>query len=138
MNFEDVYEKYASLLANYCLQAKRNDKVLVRATYLAEPLLKPLYKHLLKAGAHVEFQLSFEDQDRLYYEFSKNDQLDKVSELYTKAVNDFDCILSIGSSFDPHSLKDIPSSKKKRHQLAMAPIKQRFMKRSGKKETFHS
>ena len=41
-----IREKYAKLLVNYCLAVKKNDKVYINSTYLAEPLLREVAKVL--------------------------------------------------------------------------------------------
>ena len=50
----DVYTKYAELLVKYSLGVKAGDRFLIQSTYLAEPLLKEVYKAALEAGAHPE------------------------------------------------------------------------------------
>ncbi|RAP38931.1 aminopeptidase [Candidatus Marinamargulisbacteria bacterium SCGC AAA071-K20] len=132
MDLVTIYNKYASLLSNYCLNVKSGERILVRATYLAEPLLQSLYPILIKAGAIVEFQLTFEDQDRLFLENANNSQLDMVPESYLNAVGNYDSILTILSAFNLNALKDMPSGKLKRRQNAMASVKKTFMKRSSK------
>jgi leucyl aminopeptidase (aminopeptidase T) len=46
------YNKYAHLLTHYCLEVQKGDRVLLKSTYLAEPLLIELLKEITKAGGH--------------------------------------------------------------------------------------
>jgi leucyl aminopeptidase (aminopeptidase T) len=42
-----IYEKYAKLLVHYSLGLKKGDKLLISSTYLAEPLIKEVYREAL-------------------------------------------------------------------------------------------
>lgn len=122
--------KYAELLANYCLSLKPKERVLIRTTYLAEPLLKELYKSILKCGAIPEFQLSFEEQQRIYYKYATDFQLDYTSSLYEKAVHEFDAILTIMAPFDVNETQGCDSEKKRRAQSSNAHLRNVFSKRA--------
>lgn len=125
-----MLNKYANLLTHYCLNIQKGDKILVRSTPLAEPLLKELYSALLQAGAHVEFQLGFENKSKLFYEHASGDQLDHVSDFYSHAVQNFDGILNIMAPYDVNETKDSDSNKKRQLQLAMNDVKKTFLSRS--------
>lgn len=130
MNFEDIYTKYADLLVNYCLSICSGEKVLVRATDLATPLLQPLYAKLLSKGAFVEFQISFENEEMLLYENGNTDQIKYISSLYKEAVESYDAILTILSSHNINALKGVESNSLKARQEAITDIKKIFMSRS--------
>ena len=122
--------KYAQLLSRYCLNLQKNERVLIRSTYLAEPLLKELYKAVLQCGALPEFQLSFDEQSRFFYKYAQDFQLDNVSPFYEKAVQDFDAILSIMAPFDVNETEGCDPSKKRRVQSASASTRKLFSQRS--------
>ena len=122
--------KYAQVLSRYCLNLQENERVLIRSTYLAEPLLKELYKEVLKCGAIPEFQLSFEEQQRVYFKYAQGTQLDHISALYEKAVHEFDAILTISAPFDVNETVGCDSEKKRRSLASSAAIRKVFSKRS--------
>ena len=72
-------EKYAKLLVEYSLYLKENEKVFVRSTTLAEPLLKAFYKDALQAGAIVEYEISFEDEENILLTYGNEHQLKFLS-----------------------------------------------------------
>ncbi|RAP31612.1 aminopeptidase [Candidatus Marinamargulisbacteria bacterium SCGC AG-343-D04] len=127
-------DSYAQLLVNYCLSIKPKQRVLVRSSSIATPLLQSLYEELLKKGAYVEHMISFEDQDRLFYDHANSDQLSHISSFYEKAVREYDAIMSIGSPFNVKSTASVDQEKKKIAQKAMTDIRKVFMERSAKKE----
>jgi len=124
------YQKYATLLCDYCLALEEGHRLLVRSSHLATPLLQEVYALALERGATVDFLTSFERQDRIFYDHSSDDGLGHLSTLYKEAVSSFDAILSIMAPFDLKSLNGVPSSKKAIQQASLAPIKKKFMERS--------
>lgn len=122
--------KYAQLLSRYCLHLKEKERVLIRTTYMAEPLLKELYKAVLQCGAIPEFQLSFDEQSRIFYKYATDTQLDHTSLLYEKAVHEFDAILTIMAPFDVNETQGCDSEKKRRAQASSAALRKVFSKRS--------
>lgn len=129
-----MLQNYAKLLCNYCIEAKKNQRILIKTTDLAIPLVKEVYKELLTIGCFVETDISFEDQDRLFYDFSSDTQLKSPSKFYEKAIEEFDGLIRI---IAPHNLKStasVDSDKKKVHQEALAPLRKRYMERSANKD----
>ena len=74
---DSIESKYAKLLTSYCLELKEGDKLLIKSTTLAEPLVREVYKYALQAGAIVEVDLDFRE---------KNSILLKVISDYSKAL----------------------------------------------------
>lgn len=94
-----LLEKYAQLLAHYCLEIKPGDRVFVDTTTLAEPLLREFYSACLKAGAHVECYMSFEDQRQIYLEHCRPEMLAYVSPVRTMLFESYDAYLHIRAPF---------------------------------------
>ena len=69
------YEKYAKLIVTYCINVQKKETILVQSTPIAEPLLKPLYKAILEAGGHCEFLLKFDEQEKIFFDYSNIIQL---------------------------------------------------------------
>jgi len=129
-----MLKRYASLLVDYCLNVQKGQKVLVKSSTLAEPMLKELYAALLQRGATVEFMTAFEDQARIFFDNASEHQLKKIPEFYEHAVNHFDAVISLTA---PHNLKataSVDSQKKKLNQESLLPVRKTFMSRSAKKE----
>ena len=45
-----ILKKYADLLVNYCVEIKSGDKLYVRSSTLAEPLIREVYRSATKSG----------------------------------------------------------------------------------------
>lgn len=129
-----MLNKYAQLLCQYSIQAKKGQTVLIKSTTAAEPLVKEVYKELLKMGCYVETDLDFEDQDRYFYDFSQDHQLKKPSLFYEKAIHEFDALVRIIAPYNLKSTATVDSDLKKRHQEAFAPLRKVYMQRSANKQ----
>jgi aminopeptidase len=125
-----IYEKYASLLVNYCLELKEGETVYVKSTFLAEPLLKAFYKEALKAGAHPHFAMDFEDKEFIFLENARDFQLEYVSPVYQHVMENFDAYLVIRAPFNLKDLQQTNPTASKRAKAAKGSIMQTYMERT--------
>ena len=110
-------------IVTYCINVQKNETILVQSTPIAEPLLKPLYKAILQAGGHCEFLLKFDEQEKIFFDYSQDFQIEKVSPFYKHAVNNFDAFISIRAPYDLYSLKDCDPVKKANRTIAGSETK---------------
>ena len=95
-----MYNKYADLLVNYCLEMKKGDRVLVRTTYLAEPLLRELIRAVTQIGGHMETMIEFDKQADTFLDHAQDHQLEYIPSLLKKGFKEFECHLFIRAPFD--------------------------------------
>ena len=126
---ENIIDKYAKLLVDYSLSIEKGDRLLVKSTTLAEPLVRAVYREALIRGAIVEVDLDFEDKGNLLLKHGEQAALEHKPTLFEKAINEFDAYLNIRA---PFSLKwgDIDKEKNAIHQKAMEPIFQTYFDRT--------
>jgi len=103
----NIYQKYANLLCNYCLQVSKGDKVFVRTTYLAEPLLQELLKEIYKGF---------------------------VDPFKQQIMETFDCYLVIRAPFNLKGMQNVDRDKMKISSAANRPMMKTYMERTGKYE----
>eukprot|EP01047_Picozoa_sp_COSAG01_P000472 COSAG01_NODE_9_length_43729_cov_66.133463_9_plen_366_part_00 len=127
-----VLEKYAHLLSQYCLNVKAGERILIKSTHLATPLLQALQTEITRAGAQATYQLQFEDENRLFLEASSEAQRASAPPFYAYAVENFDAILTIKAPYSLKNLSQIPESKKMQQQEALGKIKETLLSRSEK------
>lgn len=118
-----VYEKYAELLVRYSLYLRKGERLLISSTYLAEPLVREVYRHALRVGAHPETWISLKGMGRLLYDEGSVEQLQHVSSLYRYAVENFDAFLTIRAPFNLKELQEVDGEKKKIAAMAEAPLR---------------
>lgn len=129
-----ILEKYANLLVNYCLEIQPGDKLYVKSTTLAEPLVREVYRAAVRAGGLVEVNLAFREQGRIFLEEAEGDQLKYVSPFYKKAMEDFNAYLYIRAPFNLLEDKNVDPAKVKIHKDANADISKTYFKRTATRE----
>jgi len=129
-----MWNKYADLLVNYCLEMKKGDRLAVRSTYLAEPLLQAISESVYKAGGNVEFIVAFQEKERLFYEFAEETQLDFVSPFVSYALENFECYLYIQSPFNLVGLQGADKAKVTRSKKAQQPTMNIYSKRTATRD----
>ncbi len=130
----DVYTKYAELLVKYSLGVKAGDRFLIQSTYLAEPLLKEVYKAALEAGAHPEFRIGLNGTEKVFYDYASDEQLKYVSALVEYAFGNYEKSLNILAPFDIKELQSVDPGKIQTVRIARGEVNNTIHKRAAKGE----
>lgn len=127
----DLWEKYAKVLVDYSVNVKKGELTIIRSgSYLAQPLVKAIYKRVLERGGYPVVRTATEGLNEIFIKNANEEQLayvDPMTELeYEKAKN----IISIGA---PLNLKDMTRSDSKKtaqRSSAMRHLTEKMLKRS--------
>ncbi len=125
-----ILSKYAHLLVHYCMEVQAGERLYVRTTTLAEPLVREVYRVALQAGAKVEVELEFREQGRLLLTEGNEDQLGYVPMLYGEAMASFDAYLYIRAPFNLREDQNVDPAKSKLRQEALKPAQQKYFERT--------
>jgi len=90
---------YANLLVNYCVSLQPGERLFVNSTTLASPLIAALQREVLKAGGHLEYNLEVEGQATALREYANEAQYGYVSDLYRKAIDEYEAYINIRAPF---------------------------------------
>ena len=124
--------KYAQLLVQYCLDIQEGDRLFIRTSTLAEPLLREVYREAIRAGARtIEYDMSFQGRGRSLIQEAADWQLDQVSPFYELAMREFETYLYIRAPFNLRESQNNDPEKAKRLQAAHRPITQTYFERTG-------
>ncbi|MBK9255541.1 MAG: aminopeptidase [Saprospiraceae bacterium] len=129
----NLLSKYAHLLVNYCLELKEGEKLYISTTTLAEPLVREVYKEAMKCGAHVEVNMSFREQNRIFLKEGNRDQLEYISPSYKVAVENYDAFLTIRAPFNLKEDQNNDREKSKIRQEVLNDLNQTFFRRNAEK-----
>lgn len=129
-----ILQKYAKLLVNYCLEISEGDQLYVKSTTLAEPLVREVYRAAVNAGAHVEVNLEFREQSRIFIEEARESQLKYVSPFYKKAMEEFNAYLHIRAPFNLLENKNVDPAKVKIHKDANAHLNKTYFQRTATRD----
>jgi aminopeptidase len=127
---DTILEKYADLLVNYCLGIKRGDRLFVRSTTLAEPLVREVYRSAVRAGADVDVDLEFREQGRILLEEGDARQLSYISPIYELAMNEYDTYLYIRAPFNLREKQNVDAGQRKIRQEAHKEVLKSYFERT--------
>jgi aminopeptidase len=128
-----IREKYARLLVNYCLAVKKNDKVFISSSYLAEPLLREVVKEVYIAGGIPVLNVEINGVGDLAMQYGQEHQLAWVNPMRKYVMENFDCYLNIRAPFDKgDDEKEVADVEKfKIQQKAQQEINRIYFERTG-------
>jgi aminopeptidase len=127
---DSFYASYARLLSEYCLSIKKNDRVFIRSTALAEPLLLEVYREISSRGAFYDARIMLNEEDRVVFENSPDESLSDISPIERMVNESYDAILTIRAPYNLKSLQTISPERKMKAQEAKRSIHDIFSKRS--------
>lgn len=127
-------DKLAGLLVEYSTAVREGDRVLIRGTALAEPLLKAVYSRVLQAGGHPLMMASLPGLEELFFRYASEDQLKHVPKPIELIAETYDVRISILSDDNTKALSSVDPSKVVMQQRAQTGLMKTFMRRSSSGE----
>lgn len=128
-----MLSKYAKLLVHYCVELKKNERLYLSTTTLAEPLVREVYREALKIGASVEVDFKFREQSKLLLDLASDEVLNMPPTLYSKAIKSFDAFLSIRAPFNLNETFNVDPKARLKRSAALAPLKKLYFERTAKR-----
>jgi len=119
----------AQVLVDHSARIQPGDRVLLEATFAAEPLVRELYALILQRGGHPHPLFSFPGQDELFYTYAGEAQLDFVPTFQYLAYREFESRIRIHSATDTRALSKVDPARQARRQKAAAVILETQMRR---------
>ncbi len=129
-----ILSKYAHLLVNYCLDIQKGDRLYIKSTTLAEPLIREVFRAALKAGAMPVVDLEFREKGKIFLEEAEGEQLKFVSPMYKKAMEEYEAYLYIRAPFNLKGNGAPNPEKLKITKQAIAPISKRYFERTATRD----
>ena len=123
--------KLAKLLVQYSVEEKEKEKVSISGTTASEPLLREIYREVLRAGAHPRVHIQFQDQEYIFYTLAKDFQIDYTDPFVIHEMENIDAMIAVLLDLNPHGLTSIDAENKKRRALARQPVMETVFKRWG-------
>ncbi|HKK89569.1 MAG TPA: aminopeptidase [Saprospiraceae bacterium] len=127
---QSIWNKYAQLLTQYSLKLKKGERLYIKSTTLAEPLVREVYREAMKLGAHVEYTLDFKGMAPIFYHEANKDQLKYINLLTEASTRDFDAYLYIRAPFNLKEQQGIDQKKVDAKRKAMESINKIYFERT--------
>jgi len=126
---ESRLSRMAQVLVRYSLSVLPGQLVAVMAGVEAIPLVREIYREILRAGAHPELQLEMDEAEEIYLKEASEEQLNFVSPLKQLMNERFDCLLYIDAETNTRRISRIDSrrsaQKRKAYEATMTVWSQR-------------
>lgn len=126
--------RYAELLVQYCLDLQPGDRLFIKTTTLAEPLVREVYRHALRAGATVDTELEFHDMQQIFLQEAGEKQLQRPPLLYQTAMEQYEAYLHIMAPFQLRDDFQAAPEKLAVRQAAMQPLYKAYTQRTATRE----
>jgi aminopeptidase len=123
-------EKVADVLVDYSLAIKEGERVSIRGTYHAEPLILALYQRCLERGAYPMIRSTIPAAEPLFYRFAADHQLEYVWETDRWLADNLDATFSILSDVNTRQLSEIDPQRQVLAAKARKPLMDTTMKRT--------
>ena len=120
----------SDVLVDYSVEVKKDDLVLIRGTYAAEPLIVAIYQRCLERGAHPVIKASIPAAEPIFYRYAQDHQLEYVWETDRWLMENLDVSFHVLSEINTRQLSKIDTSRQVIHSKARKPLMDRFMQRS--------
>ncbi|MFQ6087544.1 MAG: aminopeptidase [Candidatus Methanofastidiosia archaeon] len=122
-------ERLAEVLVRYSVEVKRDEKVVIGGSLLAEPLIEEVYKEVVKQGAHPTMQVELRNLGDIFFKYAKKHQLEHLSPFTKFMVENADVIISLWADVNPKHFTNVNPEKIKKKTQAQREITEIYMKR---------
>jgi len=123
-------ETLASILIDYSLDVQSGQLVTVSGSPLAAPLIRAVYRQILRRGGHPLPQLSLPGIAEIFYGQATDEQLTYIRPDGRLMPEPADAALSILSDADTKALSGIDPARQRMARQARADLTQRYLERS--------
>ena len=126
-------KKLARVLVDHSAEVQPGDRVAIETTTNAEVLVREVYELVLQRGGHPHLLLNMPEQDKLFFKYASEAQLDFTPTFPKLVADQFEVSIRIRADVDTRSLKDVAPERQSRWQKAQSPVRNSMLRRGGDK-----
>lgn len=126
--------KLGQLLTNYGVRVQPGDRVLLRGSVVAMPLVKETYRAVLQAGGHPVFWLRDDAFQEILFTEGSDEQIGWTAPELSQIFENYDCLITIVGAENTRSLSGIDPSKQQVYSKSYGRLMETFMRRSAANE----
>ncbi|MEO0072006.1 MAG: aminopeptidase [candidate division WOR-3 bacterium] len=123
-------KRWAEVLVNYSLGVKKNDLMQIKSSWLADPLIKEVYKLALEKGAHPYVTYVGEGLSEIFFKYASEEQLNFLSPIERYEIEKIDKYLYIIAEFNRKSLSNVDPKKLGLRRKATGKLLERRLQRA--------
>ena len=119
----------AELLVGWCLEVEPHQKVVIRSTAMAAPLMLELQRAVLARDAWPTLHVELPGQAKNFYESARDAQLDDFDDVAMAEAKELTAVLGIQAPHDARELAGVDPARIARAARARRPLRERTMKK---------
>ena len=120
---EDLIDRWADLLVDYCLRVTPGETVLIASELEARALVEACYKKVVLRGAYPLLRLDFPGLPEFFLEHASDDQLAHAAPTAVHEAETVDARIHIAAESDTRAMSRIDPRRQAIADLARAPIR---------------
>jgi aminopeptidase len=129
MSILELPSKLAKLVIHSSLEVKKGQMVAIQGSTEATPLIKELYREILRAGAYPEVVMQLPDQEYIHASEASDEILARESSVERHIIEHCDALILIQSDPNPFETSRVPASKLNLRRMGKAGVFMSFMQR---------
>ena len=123
-------ENLARTVVEYSVRVQEGDRVGISGSVAAEPLIREIGRHVLRAGGHPLPMVTLSGWNYLYMHEASDQQLQFVNPFFKMVQEQFEGYVHIRSDLNTREMVNIPPEKRAVQAKAFAPVMETYMRRS--------
>jgi aminopeptidase len=123
-------ERLASIIVSYSLDVKEGELVVIEGTTLAAPLIRELYRQVLRAGGHPATRIAIDGAMEARLALGSDAQLDWLPPVAAEDVETADARVIVLGDFNTRALSGTDPARLARIKRSRAPVLTRQLERS--------
>jgi len=123
MATDNRVSKMADTIVNYSVFVKKGETVIISASTNSEPLIKEVYKRVIKKGAFPHLMIGIPGLSYYYYKNASEEQLKKFPEIYDFTVKHAQKYIGIGAPENTRELTNVDPVKISMRDKVVDPVK---------------
>jgi aminopeptidase len=116
-------DRFAALLADYCLEVRAGQQILIRSTVLSAPLLLALQRAVLERDAWPLIRPALPDQEASFWAAARDAHLDSFAPVDLAEAESVDALLRIDAPANTRALAGVDPARLARAARAREPIR---------------
>jgi aminopeptidase len=129
MSIHDLSSKLAKLVVHYSLEVKKGQMIAIQGSTEALPVIKELYRQIVRVGAYPEVVLQFPGQEYIFINEAQDELLSRESSLERHIIEHCDALILIQSDPNPYENTRLPTARVNLRRAGKAGVFMTFMQR---------
>lgn len=108
---DERIKKLAKVVVDYSVAVRKGENVIVSSSVLAEPLIREMYKLIIKKGAYPMMNIGLEGLGSFYYKHASKEQLKNYPKVFDYQVKNSQCYIGVGAPANTRGMANVDGQK---------------------------